>query len=90
MNVHAKTDWIGTPKPYNDGYTIDFSLEQDDNRYKLMVRRHDQSVPYKLVQYGTKPGSQKPFPIDIPFQEDMLPLIKRILQDPYVQAFGIL
>ncbi|WP_026594001.1 DUF3910 family protein [Bacillus sp. UNC437CL72CviS29] len=90
MNLNAKIDWIGTPKPYHDGTTIDFSLEHDDNRYKLIVLNYDQSVQYKFVQYGIKPGSQKPFPIDIPFQEEMLPLIERILQDPYVQAFRIL
>ncbi|MBD5796457.1 hypothetical protein BHU24_11915 [Bacillus pseudomycoides] len=97
MNPHAKIDWIGTPKPYiykDDvtyvGATIDFSLEHDDNRYKLIVLKHDQSVQYKFVQYGTKPGSQKPFPIDIPFQEEMLLLVERILQDPYVQACRIL
>ncbi|WP_410984254.1 DUF3910 family protein [Bacillus cereus] len=94
MNPNTKVDWIGTPKPYiyKDDVTynataIDFSLEHDDNRYKLIVLKHDQSVQYKFVQYGIKPGSQKPFPIDIPLQEEMLPLVERILQDPYVRAF---
>ncbi|MDM5157307.1 DUF3910 family protein [Bacillus sp. DX1.1] len=93
MNINAKVDWIGTPKPYiykddvtYDATAIDFSLEHDDNRYKFIVFKHDTSVQYKLVQYGIKPGSQKPFPIEIPFQAEMLPLIEKILQDPYVQA----
>lgn len=93
MNIHAKVDWIGTPKPYlyksditYDAVAIDFSLEQDDNRYRLIVQQHGEHIHYKMIQYGIAPGSQKPFPIDIPFQEDMLPLIERILQDPYVQA----
>ncbi|MEY8349360.1 DUF3910 family protein [Bacillus cereus] len=97
MNPNATIDWIGTPKPYiykddvtYDATAIDFSLEKDDNRYKLIVLKHEQSVQYKFVQYGIKPGSQKPFPIDIPFQEEMLPLAERILQDPYVQAFRTL
>ncbi|MBC6973882.1 DUF3910 family protein [Bacillus sp. Xin] len=97
MNPNAKVDWIGTPKPYiyKDDVTynataIDFSLEHDDNRYKLIVLKHDQSVQYKFVQYGIKPGSQKPFPIDIPLQEEMLLLVERILQDPYVRAFRTL
>ncbi|KEK25424.1 DUF3910 family protein [Bacillus gaemokensis] len=93
MNLNAKIDWIGTLKPYiykddvtYDAIAIDFSLEQDDSRYKLIVLNHHEHTHYKLVQYGIKPGSQKPFPIDIPFQEEMLPLIERILQDPYIQA----
>ncbi|EEL48414.1 DUF3910 family protein [Bacillus mycoides] len=97
MNPNAKVDWIGTPKPYiykddvtYDATAIDFSLEKDDNRYKLIVLKHEQSFQYKFVQYGTKPGSQKPFPIDIPFQDGMFPLVERILQDPYVQAFRTL
>ncbi|HEK9101237.1 TPA: DUF3910 family protein [Bacillus pseudomycoides] len=97
MNLNAKVDWIGTPKPYiykddvtYDATAIDFSLEKDDNRYKLIVLKHDQSLQYKFVQYGIKPGSHKPFPIDIPFQEEMLPLVERILQDPYVRAFRTL
>ncbi|MEH7459925.1 DUF3910 family protein [Bacillus sp. JJ1127] len=97
MNVRAKIDWIGTPKPYiykddvtYDATAIDFSLEQDDNRYKLIVLKHHEKIHYKIVQYGIKPGSQKPFPIDIPFQEEMLPLVERILQDPYVQACRVL
>ncbi|MFB5251719.1 DUF3910 family protein [Bacillus mycoides] len=93
MNVQAKVDWVGTPKPYiykddvtYDAIAIDFSLANDDNRYKLIVLSHEESTHYKLVQYGIKPGSQKPFPIDIPFEQEMLPLIKQILNDPYVQA----
>ncbi len=93
MNVQAKVDWVGTPKPYiykddvtYDAIAIDFSLTNDDNRYKLIVLYHEENTHYKLVQYGIKPGSQKPFPIDIPFEQEMLPLIEQILNDPYVQA----
>jgi hypothetical protein len=93
MNVQAKVDWVGTPKPYTykddvtyDAIAIDFSLTSDDNRYKLIVLKSEENTHYKLVQYGIKPGSQKPFPIDIPFEQEMLPLIKQILNDPYVQA----
>ncbi|MDM5190818.1 DUF3910 family protein [Bacillus sp. DX4.1] len=93
MNINAKVDWIGTPKPYiykddvaYDAIAIDFSLEHDDKRYKLIALQRGEHVQYKLVQYGVKPGSQKPFPIDLPFKDEMLPLIEGILQDPYVQA----
>ncbi|ABS23965.1 DUF3910 family protein [Bacillus cytotoxicus] len=94
MNLQAKIDWIGTPKSYlykdddmtYDATSIDFSIEQDDNRYKLLILKHDEKTHYKMIQYGVKPGSQKPFPIDIPFRTDMLPFINKILQDPYVQA----
>ncbi|KFM98519.1 DUF3910 domain-containing protein [Bacillus clarus] len=93
MNFEAKVDWIGTPKPYiykdditYDAVAIDFSLVQDDNRYKLVVLNDQKHTHYKMVQYGIKPGSQKPFPIDIPFQKEMLPLVEQILCDPYVQA----
>lgn len=93
MNVQEKVDWVGTPKPYiykddvtYDAIAIDFSLTNDDNRYKLIVLKSEENTHYKLVQYGIKPGSQKPFPIDIPFEQEMLPLIKQILNDPYVQA----
>ena len=44
MNVQAKVDWIGTPKPYiykdevtYNATSIDFSLAGDDNRYKLIA-----------------------------------------------------
>ncbi|PFJ17398.1 hypothetical protein COD67_09565 [Bacillus cereus] len=93
MNVHEKVDWIGTPKPYiyknevtYDATSIDFSLANDDNRYKLIMLNSEGNTHYKIVQYGIKPGSQKPFPIDIPFEQDMLPIIEQILHDPYVQA----
>ncbi|MES5891562.1 MULTISPECIES: DUF3910 family protein [Bacillus cereus group] len=93
MNLQAKVDWIGTPKPYiykdevtYDATSIDFSLTNDDNRYKLIVLKSEKNTHYKLVQYGIKPGSPKPFPIDIPFEQGMLPLIEQILNDPYVQA----
>lgn len=93
MNVQAKVDWVGTPKPYiykddvtYDAIAIDFSLANDDNRYKLIVLKSEENTHYKIVQYGIKPGSQKPFPIDIPFEQGMLPLIEQILNDPYVQA----
>ncbi|WP_439021157.1 DUF3910 family protein [Bacillus thuringiensis] len=93
MNIQAKVDWIGTPKPYiyidevtYDATSIDFSLAGDDNRYKLIVLDHEGNTHYKIVQYGIKPGSQKPFPIDIPFEENMLPITKQILHDPYVKA----
>ncbi|CAM3950202.1 DUF3910 family protein [Bacillus paramycoides] len=93
MNSQAKVDWVGTPKPYiyKDDVTynaiaIDFSLTNDDNRYKLIVLGHEANTHYKIVQYGIKPGSQKPFPIDIPFDQEMLPLVEQILNDPYVQA----
>ncbi|PFQ48277.1 hypothetical protein COK05_08360 [Bacillus cereus] len=93
MNVQAKVDWIGTPKPYiykdevtYDATSIDFSLTNDDNRYKLIVLKSENNTHYKIVQYGIKPGSQKPFPIDIPFEQNMLPIIEQILHDPYVQA----
>ena len=93
MNVQAKVDWIGTPKPYiykdevtYNATSIDFSLAGDDNRYKLIVLKSENNTHYKIVQYGIKPGSQKPFPIDIPFEQNMLPIIEQILHDPYVQA----
>lgn len=93
MNLQAKVDWVGTPKPYiyKDDVTynaiaIDFSLTNDDNRYKLIVLGHEANTHYKIVQYGIKPGSQKPFPINIPFNQEMLPLVEQILNDPYVQA----
>lgn len=93
MNAQAKVDWIGTPKPYiykdevtYDATSIDFSLAGDDNRYKLIVLGHEGNIHYKIVQYGIKPGSQKPFPIDIPFEQAMLPLVEQIVNDPYVQA----
>ena len=85
MNVQAKVDWIGTPKPYiykdevtYDATSIDFSLAG--------VLKSEENTHYKFVQYGIKPGSQKPFPIDIPFEQNMLPIIEQILHDPYVQA----
>ena len=72
MNVQAKVDWIGTPKPYiykdevtYNATSIDFSLAGDDNRYKLIVLKSENNTHYQIVQYGIKPGSQKPFPIDI-------------------------
>ncbi|ARX69077.1 DUF3910 family protein [Bacillus thuringiensis] len=92
MNVQEKVDWIGTPKPYiykdevtYNATSIDFSLAGDDNRYKLIVLKSENNTHYKIVQYGIKPGSQKPFPIDIPFEQNMLPIIEQILHDPYVQ-----
>nr|MCX3324536.1 DUF3910 family protein [Bacillus paranthracis] len=54
--------------------------------YKLVVLSSEENTHYKIVQYGIKPGSQKPFPIDIPFKQNMLPIIEQILHDPYVQA----
>ncbi|MED1409463.1 MULTISPECIES: DUF3910 family protein [Bacillus] len=93
MNLQSAVDWVGTPKPYiykddvtYDAIAIDFSLANDDNRYKLIVLNHEENAHYKIVQYGITPGSQKPFPIDIPFEREMLPLIEQILNDPYVQA----
>ncbi len=93
MNLQAKVDWVGTPKPYiykdevtYDATSIDFSLAGDDNRYKLIVLKSEENTHYKIVQYGIKPGSQKPFPIDIPFEQNMLPILEQILRDPYVQA----
>ncbi len=48
MNVQAKVDWIGTPKPYiykdevtYNATSIDFSLAGDDNRYKLIVLKSE-------------------------------------------------
>ncbi|MED0960056.1 DUF3910 family protein [Bacillus paramycoides] len=93
MNLRAKVDWVGTPKPYiykddvtYDAIAIDFSLTNDDNRYKLIVLDYEENTHYKIVQYGIKLGSQKPFPIDIPFEREMLPLVEQILHDPYVHA----
>lgn len=93
MNLQAKVDWVGTPKPYiykddvtYDAIAIDFSLTNDDNRYKLIVLNYEENTHYKIVQYGIKPGSQKPFPIDIPFEREMLTLVEQIVNDPYVQA----
>ena len=86
-DVQAKVDWIGTkPYIYKDEVTynatsIDFSLAGDDNRYKLIVLKSENNTHYKIVQYGIKPGSQKPFPIDIPFEQNMLPIIEQILHD---------
>ena len=63
MNVQAKVDWIGTPKPYiykdevtYDATSIDFSLAGDDNRYKLIVLSFEENTHYKFVQYGVKPA----------------------------------
>lgn len=90
MNIHAKPDWIGTFRRYYEEQTevlaIDFSLENNDNRYRLIIRTNSTGVQYKCKQYGVKPGSQKPYPIDIPFTNDMMPLVETILQDPYVKA----
>lgn len=90
MNIHAKPDWIGTPRRYYEEQTevlaIDFSLENNDNRYRLIIRTNGTGVQYECKQYGVKPGSQKPYPIDIPFTNDMMPLVETILQDPYVKA----
>lgn len=93
MNLQEKVDWVGTPKPYiykddvtYDAIAIDFSLTNDDNRYKLIVLNYEENTHYKIVQYGIKPGSQKPFPIDIPFEREMLTLVEQIVNDPYVQA----
>ncbi|WP_309444153.1 DUF3910 family protein, partial [Bacillus paranthracis] len=43
MNVQAKVDWIGTPKPYiykdkvtYDATSIDVLLAGDNNSYKLI------------------------------------------------------
>ncbi|MFV0915408.1 DUF3910 family protein, partial [Enterococcus faecium] len=54
MNVQAKVDWIGTPKPYiykdevtYDATSIDFSLAGDDNRYKLIVLSFEENTHYK-------------------------------------------
>ena len=62
MNVQAKVDWIGTPKPYiykdevtYDATSIDFSLAGDDNRYKLIVLSFEENTHYKFVQYGSNP-----------------------------------
>jgi len=56
MNVQAKVDWIGTPKPYiykdevtYDATSIDFSLTNDDNRYKLIVLSSEENTHYKIV-----------------------------------------
>ncbi|PHA01318.1 hypothetical protein COE51_04885 [Bacillus pseudomycoides] len=95
MNINAKVDWIGTPTPYiykddvtYDATAIDFSLEHDDNRYRLIVLQQDKGVQYKIIQYGVKPGGQKPFPIDTGhhYKNKTIPLIEMILQDPYVQS----
>lgn len=95
MDINASVNWIGTPKLYiyedditYDAVAIDFSVEQDDDRYKLIILKHENDVQYKITKYGVKPGAQKPFPIDtgLHYKNETTPLIKMILQDPYVQA----
>ena len=93
MNVQAKVDWIGTPKPYiykdevtYDATSIDFSLTNDDNRYKLIVLSSEENTHYKNRPIWNQTRLTKPFPIDIPFEQNMLPIIEQILHDPYVQA----
>lgn len=95
MDINANVDWIGTPTPYiykdavtYDATAIDFSLEHDDNRYRLIILQRGKDVEYRIIQYGVKPGGQKPFPIDtgFHFKNKTIPLIEMILQDPYVQS----
>lgn len=95
MDINASVNWVGTPKLYiyeddvtYDATAIDFSVEQDDDRYKLIILKHGNDVHYKITKYGVTPGAQKPFPIDTGhhYRNETIPLIERILQDPYVQT----
>ncbi|MFX3622934.1 MAG: DUF3910 family protein [Ectobacillus sp.] len=101
MDTQAKIDWIGTPRRHSYeenraqhfSMSVDFTLEQDDNRYKLIMQTVSQNgrsnTTYEIKQYGTKPGAQKPFIIDTgyTFKNETIPLIEAILQDPYVASF---
>ncbi|WP_369901784.1 DUF3910 family protein [Bacillus manliponensis] len=94
MDINKPVNWIGTPKAYiykdditYDAVAIDFAVEQDDARYKLIILKHHNDMQYKIIKYGVKPGAQKPFPIDTGqhYKNETNPLIESILQDPYVQ-----
>lgn len=94
MDMNKHVNWIGTPKVYiyeddvaYDAVAIDFAIEQDDARYKLIILKHSNDVQYKIMKYGIKPGAQKPFPIATGhhYINETIPLIESILQDPYVQ-----
>ncbi|WP_028402089.1 DUF3910 family protein [Ectobacillus panaciterrae] len=101
MNLNAKPDWIGTPRQHayeengiqHKAVSVDFTLENDDNRYKLVmqttIRDGVSSASYELKQYGTAPGRQKPFMMDTDYvwEDQTIPLIDTILNDPYVQSF---
>jgi hypothetical protein len=101
MDFNAKPDWIGTPRKHSyeengilyKSLSVDFTLPDDDNRYKLVVQTTEQngisSTRYEFKQYGTAPGRQKPFMMDMDYawENETIPLIDRILNDPYVQAF---
>ena len=61
MNVQAKVDWIGTPKPYiykdevtYNATSIDFSLAGDDNRYKLIVLKSENNTHYKIAIWNKR------------------------------------
>ncbi|MBO9129978.1 DUF3910 family protein [Bacillus sp. 165] len=96
MNLHQKPDWIGTPRTYEydeDGqhYTmisIDFTLANEDARYKLVITSNDKEATYELKQFLTKAGSQKPFLSGTSYiwKNETVPLIDAILADSYVQA----
>ncbi|MFD3446584.1 DUF3910 family protein [Microbacteriaceae bacterium 4G12] len=97
MNINAKVDWVGTPRRYTyveneieyDALSIDFTLQDDDERYKLLILKYEQETRYEIKQYRVKPGKQKPYPVDTDyvFTNKTIPLIDTILQDPYVQSY---
>lgn len=99
MNIDAHVDWIGTARQHayeengvhHHASSIDFTLTDDDNRYKLVIyitKDNTTSTRYEIKQYGTKPGRNKPFLMDTEyvFENKPIPLIETILRDPYVQT----
>jgi hypothetical protein len=95
MNLQQKPDWIGTPRTHEyeeNGQrykmiSIDFTLENDDARYKLVITANERETIYEFKQYITKEGKQKPFltATDYVWKNETIPLIDAILADPYVQ-----
>ncbi|UOY91109.1 hypothetical protein MUG87_11070 [Ectobacillus sp. JY-23] len=56
MNVNATPDWIGLPRKQDHTLFVDFTLTDDDARYKLIV---EDNVP-RILQYKPIPGRPKP------------------------------
>lgn len=93
----TKPDWVGTPRKHSyeeggithTGISIDFSLPNDDTRYKLVLQIEGETWCYEIKQYGHAPGAQKPFLKDTAYRYEnkTVPLIDAILSDPYVQHF---
>ncbi|WP_416828351.1 DUF3910 family protein [Ectobacillus polymachus] len=101
MHVNdTKPDWIGTPRKHtyekegiaHTDISIDFSIPNDDTRYKLIVQIKEGTTKtshYEIKQYGVAAGAQKPFLQDTNyvFENKTISLIDAILSDSYVQHF---